>query len=113
MSDPAPETTHQGGVPPGRPVRLEPTPPGLWRVLLGIGVAALAPLFGFLIGGSAGMTDDRANDPKFLALSIGIMVGGVGVLVAITGGMRLWRHFRDQRLAEEADTDAVPQRRAT
>jgi len=61
----------------GRPVVLEPTPPGLWGVLLGVGLAALAPLFGFLIGGVLGRGDpaEGSFDPLALSLFIGIVVG--------------------------------------
>lgn len=86
---------------PGRPVVLQPNPPGLWRTLLGSAVAALAPLFGFLVGGAfgAGTTGDSI-DPMFLSLFVGIVVGGVGLLVALSGGTRLWRHLHEQDLAE-------------
>ncbi|MFV9634403.1 hypothetical protein [Mycobacterium neumannii] len=88
----------------GRPVVLEPTPPGLWRALLGTAVAVLAPLFGFLVGGifGAGTTGDSV-DPMFLSLFAGIVIGGVGVLVALSGGARLWRHFHRQDALPEAD----------
>ncbi|MGV0795012.1 hypothetical protein [Mycolicibacterium sp. XJ1819] len=82
----------------GRPVVLEPTPPGLWPMLLGLAVAVLAPLFGFLVGGifGAGTTGDSI-DPMFLSLFAGIVIGGIGLLVAIAGGTRLWRrlHLQD------------------
>lgn len=82
---------------PGRPVVLEPTPPGLWRALLGGSVAVLAPLFGFLVGGMIGAGEPGdAVDPLFLALFIGIAIGGIGVLVALSGGARMWRHFHHQ-----------------
>jgi hypothetical protein len=100
------------GVPPGRPIVLQPTPPGLWMVLLGVAVGALAPLFGFLIGGAIGTTEEQANDPMFIALFLGILVGGIGVLVAIAGAVRLWRHFQHQHLVEEESTGAVPARPA-
>lgn len=85
------------GIDDGRPVVLEPTPPGMWRALLGTAVAVLAPLFGFLVGGifGAGTTGDSV-DPMFLSLFAGIVIGGVGVLVALSGGARLWRHFHRQ-----------------
>ncbi|MEO3761036.1 hypothetical protein ABGB19_22475 [Mycobacterium sp. B14F4] len=85
----------------GRPVVLEPTPPGTWRALLGTAVAVLGPLFGFLVGGAfgAGTTGD-SMDPMFLSLFIGIVIGGVGVLVALSGGARLWRHFHRQDAIE-------------
>ncbi|KUI48162.1 hypothetical protein AU198_19250 [Mycobacterium sp. GA-1199] len=88
----------------GRPVVLEPTPPGLWRALLGTAVAVLAPLFGFLVGGifGAGTTGDSV-DPMFLSLFAGIVIGGVGVLVALSGGARLWRHFHRQDALQETE----------
>lgn len=88
-------------VQPGRPVVLLPNPPGLWRTLLGSAVAALGPLFGFLIGGTfgAGTTGDSI-DPMFLSLFIGIVIGGIGVLVAFSGGAQLWRHFHRQDATE-------------
>ena len=100
---PDPATVDEAGDAPeaGRPVVLEPTPPGLWRALLGTAVAVLAPLFGFLVGGvfGAGMTGEPV-DPMFLSLFTGIVIGGVGVLVALSGGARLWRHFHRQDAAE-------------
>ncbi|UUO01331.1 hypothetical protein M4D79_22830 [Mycolicibacterium novocastrense] len=88
----------------GRPVVLEPTPPGLWRALLGTAVAVLAPLFGFLVGGifGAGTTGDSV-DPMFLSLFVGIVIGGLGLLVALSGGARLWRHFHRQDALPEPD----------
>jgi hypothetical protein len=85
----------------GRPVVLLPTPPGMWRTLLGTAVAVLAPLLGFLIGGAFGAgTIGDSVDPMFLSLFVGILIGGVGVLVALSGGARLWRHFHRQDAAE-------------
>lgn len=104
------DSTPTQAAPRGRSVRLEPTPPGFWLVLLGAGVAALAPLFGFLIGGIVGSTGERLN-PLFIALFLGILVGGLGVLAAILGGVRLWRHYNAKRLAED-DAAAVAARRA-
>jgi hypothetical protein len=86
---------------PGRRVVLEDTPPGLWRALLGGCLAVLAPLLGFLVGGVFGVGETTdAVDPMFLSLFIGIIIGGIGVLVALAGGARLWRHFHHQDLAE-------------
>lgn len=104
MSSPAsdPATVDEAADPSaGRPVVLEPTPPGFWRTLLGAGVAVLAPLFGFLIGGmiGAGAVGDKV-DPMALSLFIGIAVGGIGLLVAVSGGARLWRHFHRQDILE-------------
>jgi hypothetical protein len=86
---------------PGRPVVLEPTPPGMWRVLLGLAVAALAPLLGFLAGSifGAGQIGDKV-DPMFLSLFVGIVIGGIGVLVAFSGGARLWTHFHRRGVPE-------------
>ncbi len=97
VSDPAAVPEPGGVADEGRPVVLEPTPPGLWRALLGTAVAVLAPLFGFLVGGmfGAGMVGESV-DPMFLSLFTGIVIGGIGVLVAISGGARLWRHLHRQ-----------------
>ena len=90
-----------GAAEPGRPVVLEPTPPGMWRALLGMAVAVLAPLLGFLVGGifGAGTVGDSI-DPMFLSLFIGIIIGGIGVLVALSGGARLWTHFHREDATE-------------
>ena len=86
---------------PGRPVVLEPSPPGSWRTLVGLAVAVLAPLFGFLVGGTFGAgTTGESIDPMFLSLFIGIVIGGIGVLVALSGGARLWRYFHEEDAAE-------------
>lgn len=80
--------------PPGRPVLLEPTPPGLWAVILGATVAVLAPLFGFLVGAALGPGDGgTAMSPLFLWLFVGVIIGGVGVIAALTGGWRLYRDW--------------------
>jgi hypothetical protein len=97
----APGDDDLGGPGVGRPVVLEPTPPGMWRALLGTAVAVLAPLLGFLVGGAFGAgTIGYSIDPMFISLFIGIVIGGVGVLVALSGGARLWRHFLRQDAAE-------------
>jgi hypothetical protein len=78
---------------PGRPVVLVPTPPGFWPLLLGVAVAALAPLFGFLWGGTLGPgSGDTDFNPIYLGLFFGIVVGALGVVLALWGGMRLYRH---------------------
>ncbi|MBK7821031.1 MAG: hypothetical protein IPJ61_08125 [Tessaracoccus sp.] len=80
--------------PPGRPVRLIPAPPGFWMTLLGVATAAIAPLFGFLIGSMMGApTGETVLSPMYWGLFIGIVIGGVGVLAAVAGGYRLWRHL--------------------
>ena len=87
---------------PGRRVVLEPAPSGLWLLLPGAAVAALAPLLGFIVGGSIGVGDGTADiSPMVLSLFIGIAIGGLGVLVALLGGMRLWRHYHRREVADE------------
>lgn len=82
----------------GRPVRLVPTPPGFWLTVLGTCVAALAPLFGFLAGSMiSGSQADFWLEPIYWGLFLGVLVGGVGVLMAVLGGRRLWRHSRMDR----------------
>lgn len=84
-----------GGIEPGRPIVLEPLKPGMWQLLLGVCLAALGPLFGFLVGSIIGIGDPEAEvNPMFLSLFIGILVGAVGVLFAILGGVRLWKDLR-------------------
>lgn len=91
---------------PGRPVVLVPTPPGLWRLLLGIAVAALAPLLGFLWGGTFGPGDgDDAFSPIYLGLFLGVLVGGLGVVVALWGGVRLYRHHHPDVVRGEDRAD--------
>ena len=86
---------------PGRAVVLEPNPPGMWRTLMGLAVAVLAPLLGFLVGSIFGAgTVGTSIDPMFLSLFIGNVIGGIGVLVALSGGARLWRHFHQEDAAE-------------
>lgn len=89
--------------PPGRPVRLVPTPPGFWMALLGGGLAALAPLFGFLAGSMAGAPEgDVMLSPLYWGLFGGVLLGGVGVLMAMAGGWRLWTHLH--RASTDEDT---------
>ena len=61
---------------PGRPVRLVPVPPGFWMTLLGVGLAALAPLFGFLVGRMVGAGEGGALfSPMYRGLFRGVVVG--------------------------------------
>lgn len=91
--DPAsPDTASPDVPPPGRPVLLEATPPGFWALILGGSIMVLAPLFGFLIGTAKGPGDgNTVLSPIYLALFIGVIVGGCGGLVALLGGARLYR----------------------
>jgi uncharacterized membrane protein len=69
--------------------------PGLWQVALGAVLAVLAPLAGFLGGTLAGPGQDAVNVDSLLAWLIGgLGVGGVGVLIALLGGLRLHRATR-------------------
>lgn len=95
-------------VEPGRPIRLEPTPPGFWMTLLGVFAAVLAPLFGFLVGSTMGRPEgDPFLSPLYWGLFIGVVIGGLGVVAAVIGGRRLWLNVhredehRDDLLRED------------
>jgi len=89
-------------VTPGRPVRLVPTLPGFWMTVLGVALAALAPLFGFLTGSMLGRPSGEVSiDPLYWGLFGGVLIGAVGVLCAVLGGVRLWRSSRDHRAEGE------------
>jgi predicted lipid-binding transport protein (Tim44 family) len=90
--------------PAGRPVTLTPLPPGLWLVLGGGMIAALGPLFGFLVGSMVGSTDADLQ-PVFLYLMIGIIIGGLGVVMMILGARRL---LRQRRLDQEQEERLTP-----
>ena len=97
--------SEQEVLPQGRRVRLEPTPPGLSPLILGVVIAALAPLFGFLIGSLMGPADDGATFlPIYWGLFGGVVIGGIGLVIALVGGMKLWRHThrKEERPADEA-----------
>lgn len=92
----------------GRPVRLVPTAPGFWRLTMGVVTAALAPLFGFLAGVMAQRPESVVLlSPIYLGLLVGVVVGGFGVLLAVLGGIRIWRHNRSLNPAEAAASEAV------
>jgi len=62
---------------------------GVRSIVIGVLVALLAPLGGFLGGtmvGSSGSGDDL--DPLFLWLFVGMVIGGIGGVVAIMGALR-------------------------
>lgn len=99
-----PQIDDDAPVPPGRPIRLEPTPPGLWRVLLGVVVALLAPFFGILIGSGLGAADGGSRmDPLYWGFFIGGLIGAVGLVAAGLGAMALMRHARSKDRAEDDD----------
>lgn len=86
---------------PGRPVRLVPTPRGFWMTLLGVVVAILAPLFGFLVGSASGMPEgDPMLSPLYWGLFVGVVIGGLGVVAAVLGGRRLWLDAHREDLRE-------------
>jgi hypothetical protein len=79
----------------GRPVTLTPVPPGVWLIIGGSVVAALGPLFGFLIGSVLGSTTDMGNlSPIYLFLFGGLAVGGLGVGAILLGARRVIRERR-------------------
>jgi hypothetical protein len=80
---------------PGRPIRLTPVPPGVWLIIGGGVVAALGPLFGFLVGTMMGGTTDTGDlSPIYLFLFLGILVGGLGVGPVMLGVQRVLRERR-------------------
>jgi hypothetical protein len=79
-----------GAIETGRPIRLTPVPRGFWLVVLGGGVAVLAPLFGFLVGTILGADDEIVGtSPIFLFLFIGFLLAGVGLAAALFGVRRI------------------------
>ena len=92
----------------GRNIVLKPVPPGLWLILLGAGAAVLGPAGGFLVGSIIGVGDgDATVNPVFLALVIGLIIGGIGGLVALLGGLKFIRNRTQTEVAEEAAAPAV------
>lgn len=98
------ETTADDTPRPGRRVHLEPTPPGFWRVLIGLAVGLLAPFFGILFGSGMGVEDDlNRMNPLYWGFFIGGLIGTVGLVVAALGAMALVRHTRTRNQAEDAE----------
>ena len=61
---------------------------GVRSIILGSLLAVLAPLGGFLGGSMAGTSGPRDDiDPLVLWLAAGMIVGGIGVAIAIWGGL--------------------------
>lgn len=89
-TDPEPATSSAG-----RQVTLTPVPPGVWLIIGGGVVAALGPLFGFLIGSVLGSTTDMGDlSPIYLFLFGGLAVGGLGVGAVLLGARRVIRERR-------------------
>ena len=62
---------------------------GIRLVVFGTLIAVFAPLAGFLGGTMVGSTGSVTElDPLFVWLFLGLMVGGVGAILAIVGGLR-------------------------
>ena len=89
----------------GRPIVLEPMPPGWWMVIGGVVLAALAPLFGLLLGSMIGEGDGTGLDPIQLWLLVGFLVGAVGIALALMG---VYTIIDGRRAADAADTLADP-----
>ena len=67
----------------------EPVAPGQWMTILGLIVAVLAPLVGFLGGSSTGAV--ARENALGVWLIVGLVIGGLSVLLAFVGGQRWWR----------------------
>lgn len=80
----------------GRPVVLEPMPAGWWLVIGGVVLAALGPLFGFLVGAMIGEGDGKGLDPIQIWLLVGFLLGGVGVVMALIGGYTIVERRRSE-----------------
>lgn len=91
---PDPAAAHPTEPGSGRQIVLEPMRPGLWLVIGGAVIAALGPLFGFLIGSMIGIEADADLDAIYLSLFVGIVVGGLGIGMALLGVRRLLRDRR-------------------
>lgn len=97
------DDTNDPSAQPGRPVRLVPTLPGVWRLMLGIFIALLAPLFGILVGSSMS-TQSSADglEPLYWGFFIGAVIGVAALLVAGSGGLRLLRQLRNSDTEEHS-----------
>lgn len=105
-SDPDSPVAVQLAASSGRPIRLEPTPQGLWMMIGGAAIAALGPLFGFLIGSTSGDTAaDGRSGPLYELLFAGFVVGGLGAALMLLGG---YRFFRAQGSRDAADSQESP-----
>lgn len=64
-------------------------PPGIAAIIVGGALAVFAPLAGFLGGTMVGSSGGVGElDPLFLWLFGGMIIGGIGGVVAIMGALR-------------------------
>ena len=89
MADVPPRAdTTAAGEPTSSPTERDRTR-GIGWIIIGAAVALLAPLTGFLGGTIVGSSGDPGElDPLFLWLFVGMVVGGIGGVVAIMGALR-------------------------
>ncbi len=90
-----------------RDMVLTPVPAGSWPLMLGLALAGLGPLGGFLAGSMVGIGERTdGTSPVFSAiylyLFIGIAIGALGVLMAGFGGLRLYRDRKATETTEAA-----------
>ncbi len=69
----------------------QPVPEGFWMTILGCFVAVMAPLIGFLGGSISGAGNDPTGRRLALWLTIGLIIGGLGILSAFVGALKWWR----------------------
>ena len=73
--------------------------PGFWMALLGSVLAVLAPLAGFLGGSVTGAATAERSATLGVWLTVGLVVGGLGVLIAFfLGRIRIGRLCLDEKL---------------
>jgi hypothetical protein len=62
-------------------------------IVLGSVLAVLGPLFGFLAGSMIGVSRELGEfDAMFVAMFVGLLLGGVGAVLAGLGLLRYARH---------------------
>lgn len=96
--------------PPASAAARRPAPPGPGRaravrmMVLGSVLAILGPLGGFLAGSMIGLTRELGGfDAMFLAMFTGLLVGGLGAVIAGLGLLRYARRdAQTQHTSEQA-----------
>jgi len=75
-----------------------PSRQGIASIIIGSALAVFAPLAGFLGGTMVGSSGGVGElDPMFLWLFVGMIIGGIGGVVAIMGALRWNRANRGSR----------------